>query len=97
MGESIPLDRQNGLLLYSLWEGYSNNEYQKEFEFFLAKTGFITKRIHTSGHAEISDIKKVVVGLKPKRIVPVHTMKPDIYKEMFGEVILKTDGEVFCL
>lgn len=86
---------KDGLFLYSLWDGYGNSEYQKEFESFLAKAGFKTKKIHTSGHAKISDIKKVVVGLKPKRIVPIHTIKPDLFKEIFGEAVLKPDGEVF--
>jgi len=39
--------------------------------------------IHTSGHASIETLKKVVEKLKPESIIPIHTFYPDQYK-IFG-------------
>jgi len=64
--------------------------------------GFIKKKkmkfcqVHTSGHAEIDTLKKVVKKLKPGRIVPIHNFHPDKYGSLFSRKIEQlSDGEVF--
>jgi ribonuclease J len=52
--------------------------------------------VHTSGHAEIDTLKKVVNKLKPGRIVPIHTFHPDKYDSLFSRKIEQvSDGEDF--
>jgi len=88
---------RNGLFIYSLWSGYRNNDYQKEFEVLLSKTGFSIHELHTGGHATLSDIKKVLQELKPKKIIPIHTIAPELLRNLSEQVLLKKDGETFCI
>jgi ribonuclease J len=58
--------------------------------------------IHTSGHATLSDIKKLLKAVKPKRIVPIHTEKPELLKSLFEKdgftnVELWEDGKEYQL
>lgn len=86
---------QNGLFMYSLWSGYRDSEYQKKFENYLSESGFKIDIMHTSGHATVSDIFSVITGLEPKRIIPIHTMEPDMFIGLSDRVILKDDGVAF--
>jgi len=49
--------------------------------------------IHTSGHAFVRTLKKVVKVLKPKTIIPIHTLYPNLYETLFPNVRLVSDGE----
>ena len=39
--------------------------------------------IHTSGHADVASLQKIVEHVQPKCIVPIHTEMPDKYKMLF--------------
>ena len=39
--------------------------------------------IHTSGHADVASLQKIVEHVQPKCIVPIHTEKPEKYKTLF--------------
>lgn len=39
--------------------------------------------IHTSGHADVPSLQKIVEHVQPKRIVPMHTEMPEKYKTLF--------------
>jgi ribonuclease J len=88
---------QNGLFIYSLWSGYRTGDYQLTFENTLTKAGFTADVLHTSGHATVSDIKRVLVELKPKQITPIHTMLPDSFVELSDNIVLRDDGIPFTV
>lgn len=88
---------QEGLFIYSLWSGYRNSKYQKVFENYLDKSGFTTDVLHTSGHATISDIRRVITALEPKKIIPIHTMMPNSFIGITENVVLKEDGKTFAI
>lgn len=56
---------RDGVFLYSLWKGYRDSEYQQKFEKSLENAGFSLDALHTSGHATVDDIKRVIDGLDP--------------------------------
>ncbi|HAJ33561.1 MAG TPA: hypothetical protein DCK79_09370 [Candidatus Atribacteria bacterium] len=59
---------------------------------------FYFNQVHTSGHAEIDTLKKVVKKLKPGKIIPIHTFHPDKYSSLFNRKIVQvSDGEVFVV
>lgn len=87
----------NGLFVYSLWSGYRDGDYQKKFEDYLNGAGFSSYVLHTSGHATASDICKVITELKPKQIIPIHTMSPDSFIGISDRVALKEDGKMFSI
>ena len=84
-----------GNLIYSMWEGYMKKNDTKKFIEYFEKRGFSIHSIHTSGHADIDTLKKMVDALKPKCIVPIHTFHGKEYKNIFSvPVVLLKDGEI---
>jgi len=50
--------------------------------------------IHTSGHADINTLKKMVETITPKHIVPIHTFGGSEYRKLFREDVVELkDGE----
>ncbi|MBS3872245.1 MAG: MBL fold metallo-hydrolase [Firmicutes bacterium] len=86
---------KDGLFVYSLWTGYRSSAYQQGFEEYLTRAGFSSEILHTSGHATVSDIRRVIAGLEPKQIIPIHTMSPDSFVGLSDRISLKEDGVSF--
>ena len=76
---------------------YRDSAYQKTFEEWLRAREFGHVCLHTSGHAKASDIRRLTEGLQPKKIVPIHTMTPDVFLAYSDKVLLAEDGAAFEL
>ena len=85
----------DGVFIFSMWQGYRDSEYQQKFEQYLKNVGFELKALHTSGHASVPDIKRLLTGLDPKRIIPIHTMTPKAFMDFSDKTELKEDGKEF--
>lgn len=68
---------ENGLVLYSLWEGYKQKDEMAEFIEFMHKKGCRVVSLHTSGHADAGTIDALIRKVQPKSIMPVHTIHSD--------------------
>lgn len=88
---------ENGLFIYSMWSGYRVNDYQQKFEVKLSRAGFKLFEKHTSGHAKVADIQKVILALAPKVTVPIHTMSPELFVGMADNIELKEDSIAFTI
>lgn len=88
-------DLSGGLFIYSLWQGYRNSEYQQNFEAYLQRSKFKLDLIHTSGHAAAADIERLIKGLNPQKIIPIHTMVPRAFEGISDKTELKEDGIAF--
>lgn len=86
---------QEGVFIYSMWQGYRDSDYQQKFEKYLQSVGFKLMALHTSGHATVDDIQRLMVELEPKKIIPIHTMMPDAFEGLSDKVELKEDGVEF--
>ena len=86
---------RGGLFIYSMWQGYRDSDYQHRFEDYLAQSGFRQESIHTSGHASVADIRKVITGLNPQKIIPIHTLSPKAFNAISDRTELKEDGKKF--
>ncbi|MPM15954.1 Ribonuclease J [bioreactor metagenome] len=64
---------EDGLLIYSMWEGYKDNENMKRFLDFMEERGVRVVLLHTSGHADSATIEALICKVQPKAIIPVHT------------------------
>ena len=91
------MNLKNGILIYSQWQAYRNKPYQRRMEEYLKKRGFSDVYLHTSGHAFSEEIKKVITGLSPKEIVPIHTFCPEAFDQFYPKVTLRQDGIPFSL
>ena len=80
-------------IIYSMWDGYLT----KEFKDFCNEKGLIIESVHTSGHAELEDLKKFTNALNPKKLIPIHTFERGKYPELFNNVQILEDGEALEL
>ena len=87
---------EGATFVYSLWEGYLRDDSMQKFLKFIKKKNMKFCHIHTSGHAEIDTLKKVVDKLKPRKIIPIHTFHPDRYNQLFRQKVeMLKDGEIY--
>ena len=42
-------------------------------------------RRHVSGHASKSELYELIEKIAPLKIIPIHTMEPNSFVEMFGQ------------
>jgi len=87
---------EGGIFIYSMWNGYKQEDPTKEFIKFLISKGMFEKQIHTSGHADRDSLKRMVEVLKSKNLVPIHTFEGAEYKKIFSgtNVLRLNDKEV---
>ena len=73
----------DGLLVYSMWEGYKKQKNMKEFLEFAESSGLEIVSLHTSGHADIKAIIELIERVNPELIMPVHTENSKWFVEMY--------------
>ena len=90
-------DRLDGAVyIYSQYEGYWEEDSYAELRAWIKKNNIRKINVHTSGHACLTDLKRLAKSLQPKTIIPVHTFTPEKYRECFGETVqCLNDGESF--
>jgi ribonuclease J len=79
-----------------MWNGYKTKPGStKDFLDFITSKGMPIKDIHTSGHADLSGLKRMVETVKPMHLVPIHTFESERYAELFKgtDVLLVNDKE----
>jgi ribonuclease J len=60
---------------------------------FLGRHGLGMAVHHTSGHAFIPDLQRLVEALAPRCVVPIHTFGSDRFPEFFPRTEPHPDGE----
>jgi len=80
-------------LVYSMWDGYLQDETMKPFLDWLHDGGLPLHKCHTSGHASVKDLQRLRSTFQEAVVIPIHTPAPDGYEEAFGRVKLHSDGE----
>jgi ribonuclease J len=85
-----------GTAIYSMWEGYKENQSTARFLENIVKRGAIITTIHTSGHADYYTLQKLISTINPLEVIPIHTLEGKNYKEYFNEANVKEviNGEV---
>jgi ribonuclease J len=87
-----------GNLVYSMWEGYLSKEPTRKFIDYLVNRRFTLYKVHTSGHADIWTLKKLVNALNPGFIIPIHTFAAAEYSKKFSRPVkLLADGEILAV
>ena len=89
---------EGATFIYSLWEGYLPEDAMQKMMIFIKKKKMKFYQVHTSGHAEMDTLKKVLKKLKPGKIIPIHTFHPDKYGGLFNRKIEQlSDEEIFVV
>ncbi len=79
-------------LFYSLWPGYLERGSGDIRDWCKAHAVDFEIR-HTSGHAGVSAMKRLVDAISPERVVPIHSFATDRFSEFFANVWQAGDGE----
>jgi len=94
-GVIAKLTQKGGAIaVFSMWHGYLE---KTNLEQFLNAKGIKLTEIHTSGHAYVSQLERLVEALKPRYVIPIHTFYPEKYAELFSNVVQLNDGELMNL
>ena len=82
--------RKDGLLLYSIWNGYKNSSSNVK-QFLQAWGDGRIENFHTSGHASVETIKELcnICSDEHTVILPMHTEAPEKFKN------LGLEGKIF--
>ncbi len=80
ISQNIPLE--NSYYIFSMWQGYLKQ--QKYFQEFIDRYNLILVNVHTSGHAFVKDLQRFVKALNPSYLVPIHTLSPEKYTDLFN-------------
>ena len=88
------IDKPEGsTIIYSMWEGYLTDKFKD----YCASKKLQLEQIHTSGHAIVEDLEAFAKAISPKTLIPIHTFEGKQYPEMFKNVKIIEDGEIFEL
>ncbi len=79
------------VLIYSMWDGYKEQQSTQDFLNFAENLGIKIVDIHTSGHADRNDLQKFLAKLNPQHIIPIHTVNADWFIENYGDEKIVTD------
>lgn len=92
----------NGQIIYSMWNGYLEGDKADENLLRLINGRPIIE-LHTSGHAYVETIAKLIKAVNPKVIIPMHTecadsfVKIEEFKEYHDRIVELQDGEKYTL
>lgn len=79
--------------IWSMWPGYLDEPGAERLLGFLADHHIPLVHHHTSGHAYVPDLQRLVTALAPRRVVPIHSFAPGAFARFFEGVTCATDGE----
>jgi ribonuclease J len=86
---------ENGVLFYSLWEGYKEKEAMAVFISFMQGKGVKVISLHTSGHADSGAIDALIKKVQPSTIIPVHTENSNWFERYEDITIVKDQAFSF--
>jgi ribonuclease J len=107
MGNLLDIRPKGGRYIYSSSEAHSEDQvfdfvrlhrwiarFGMEVRGFQEKDGGVTfeSGYHASGHASADDLAKVVEMIDADLVIPVHTFRPEFFKEMDRKVVVPTPG-----
>lgn len=78
---SQSLSFEGGILFYSMWNGYKENESTARFLQFMEGKNVMVEDLHTSGHADTKTINELIERTNPEYIIPVHTENADWFTQ----------------
>jgi ribonuclease J len=97
LSQLIDIQPGKGTFVYSMSEHYIEGEEHEDYkaclENWLNHFGLNFAQIHCSGHTDAQGVKRMIDGVAPKCVIPVHTQNPEEFKKMHGNVILMERGK----
>lgn len=86
----------NACLIYSMWSGYIEKEEKlRNFIDEIKDMGIEFKELHTSGHADITSMKKLNEIVYPDKTIIIHTENREKGKNIFNDIVDLNDNQIF--
>lgn len=83
----------HGAVVWSLWGGYLREPSGEHLMEMLDAADVPLTLRHTSGHAHVDDLVRLVDAFEPARVVPIHSEATDRFADHFPRVEQHSDGE----
>ena len=81
------LNLEDATWIYSLWSGYfERSKPLRNLRSYLEDKGVRYEYLHTSGHAKLEDLKRLVDAVAPEMVIPIHSFHPERFKDYFPNV-----------
>jgi ribonuclease J len=84
---------ERGVVAWSMWEGYLRTPSGLALQALLAASQITLTDVHTSGHASVADLRRLVDALAPTKVVPIHSEAGDRFADLFPSVERQADGD----
>lgn len=84
-------------LVYSMWDGYLERDEMQPFLAWLKEKKIPMDKVHTSGHAEVGDLRRLRCAFPDVALVPIHSEQTSQFEEVFGGVTYREDGEMWTV
>jgi ribonuclease J len=82
-----------GDFIHSMSEPFSEEDVDYDtMHRWLNHFGLKSHQIHASGHCQSKDLVEIINQIKPKRLMPVHTEHPELFKNLFKYLDVKIVG-----
>lgn len=88
------MDIRNDALVFSMWRGYEKDPQTAALEMPFKRYDILPQYIHTSGHADREQLKKLAEQVKPRRTVCVHSENAAEIGQLCDCAMSVTDGDI---
>ncbi len=99
--ELIDIDPHNGILIHSMSEPFEEDPISLEagrvLDNWVSHFRLEHHQLHASGHASKSEIFKMVKKVNAKKVFPVHTLHPEMFRETGAKVKMVKKGGKYQL
>ncbi len=97
LNEMIDLKPVNGVLVHSMSEPFDEDPLSvmsdEVLKNWVKHYEIKHHQLHASGHASKIEIFDMIKQISPKRVFPVHTKHPEVFKESGGNIVLVKKGQ----
>lgn len=84
---------QDAHAVWSMWAGYLNTESGRRARAILDGESVPLEFLHSSGHAEPSDLRALAAAINARRTIPIHTAAPERAARLFDATAPARNGE----
>jgi ribonuclease J len=89
-------DLSGSVWVYSMWRGYLERTVPlQKLKQWVDENGIPSVFRHTSGHAQIRDLKRLAKALSPEVLIPIHSYHGELFSDFFANVRCLADKEEF--
>jgi len=91
---------KGGHFIHSMSEPFSEEDVSIDvMDRWLQHFGLRFHQIHASGHCPTKDLVQIINEIEPKKLIPIHTEHPHLFKELFKSIDVKIipKGESYSL